>query len=93
MMQGFFAARSSETASVSFSAAGSSCIEATAMFFGSYSVSAAVTSFVMSTSTGPGRPLRAIRNARRNTPASSFTSFTIKLYLVIGMLMPAISIS
>ncbi len=47
----------------------------------------------MSTSTGPGLPERAILNARLITGASSFTSFTIKLYLVIGIVIPAISIS
>ena len=61
--------------------------------FGSYSQAAAVTSLVISTRTGPGRPLLAITNARRITSASFVTSFTIKLYFVIGMVTPRMSIS
>ena len=43
--------------------------------------------------TGPGRPVLAIRNALRIVSASLVTSFTIKLYFVIGIVMPVISIS
>ena len=62
-------------------------------FLYSYSHSAAVTSFVISTRTGPGRPLLAIVNALLKTPASFVTSLTIKLYFVIGIVTPRISIS
>ena len=43
--------------------------------------------------TGPGLPDWAIENARRMVSASLVMSFTIKLYLVIGMVTPAMSIS
>ena len=58
-----------------------------------YSALFAVTSFGISTRTGPGLPFFAMRNARRMVSARSLTSFTIKLCLVIGMVIPAISIS
>ena len=58
-----------------------------------YSVFAAVTSFVISTRTGPGLPLFAIANARLSVFASFVTSFTIKLCFVIGITTPAISTS
>ena len=60
---------------------------------GIYSVSAAVTSFVISTSTGPGLPLFAILNARLMVGARSSMCFTIKLCLVIGITTPAMSTS
>ena len=60
---------------------------------GIYSVTLAVISFGISTSTGPGRPVFAIRNALRIVSANFVTSFTIKLYFVIGIVIPAISIS
>ena len=58
-----------------------------------YSHLLAVTSFVISTSTGPGLPLAAILNALLIVFASFFTSFTMKLCFVIGMVTPAISTS
>ena len=42
----------------------------------------------ISTSTGPGRPVLAISNALLSVGARSFTSFTIKLYFVIGVVPP-----
>ena len=59
----------------------------------SYSATAAVTSFVISTNTGPGLPVCAILKARRIVGAKSAIFFTIKLYFVIGIATPAISIS
>ena len=53
----------------------------------------AVASLVISTRTGPGRPSFAILKALLSVSASSFTSFTIKLCLVIGITIPAISTS
>ena len=53
----------------------------------------AVTSFVTSTSTGPGLPVWAILNALLMVSASLCTSLTIKLCFVIGITTPAISIS
>ena len=53
----------------------------------------AVTSFVISTRTGPGLPVLAILNALLIVGASSSTSLTIKLYFVIGIVTPAISTS
>ena len=58
-----------------------------------YSVFAAVTSFVMSTRTGPGRPDCAILNALLTVAASLSISFTMKLCFVIGIVTPAISTS
>ena len=58
-----------------------------------YSPWIAVTFLAISTSTGPGRPERAMANASRMTSASSFTSFTRKLHLVMGMVMPVMSTS
>ncbi len=58
-----------------------------------YSASLAVTSLVISTSTGPGRPVLAILNALLNVLANFVTSLTIKLCFVIGIVTPAISIS
>ena len=43
---------------------------------GSYSVSAICTSFGMSISTGPGRPLEAMKNASRTISASFSTRVT-----------------
>ena len=43
--------------------------------------------------TGPGLPLCAMVNARRTVSASFVISFTMKLYLVIGMVTPVMSIS
>ena len=51
------------------------------------------TSFGMSTSTGPGRPVRAMWKASRIVSASSFASLTRKLCLVIGIVMPVMSAS
>ncbi len=50
-------------------------------------------SFVMSTSTGPGRPLAAIANASRIAGATSSARVTRKLCLVIGSVMPVMSVS
>ena len=47
----------------------------------------------MSTSTGPGLPFLAMEKARRMVSASFSTSFTIKLCLVMGVVIPAMSIS
>ena len=58
-----------------------------------YSTRSAVTFFGISTSTGPGLPFLAILKALRIVSASFSTSFTIKLYLVTGVVIPAISIS
>ena len=58
-----------------------------------YSPSVAVIFLAMSTSTGPGRPDRAMAKASRITSASSFTSFTRKLHLVMGMVIPVMSTS
>ena len=58
-----------------------------------YSVLAAGTSFVISTSTGPGLPVIAILNARRSVSANFVTSFTMKLCFVTGIVIPAISTS
>ena len=60
---------------------------------GVYSVLLAVTSFVISTSTGPGLPEPAILKAVLIVSASFVTSLTIKLCFVIGVVTPAISIS
>ena len=59
----------------------------------SYSATSLVAFLTMSTSTGPGRPVFAISKALLSVGARSFTSFTIKLYFVIGVVTPAISIS
>ena len=58
-----------------------------------YSQLAAVTSLVISISTGPGLPVLAIANAFLIVSANILTSFTIKLCFVIGIVTPAISIS
>ena len=50
---------------------------------------AAVTSLGISTSTGPLRPLCAIRKAERMVSASSSTRRTVKLCLVMGIVMPS----
>src|SRR6266849_3039507 len=50
-------------------------------------------SLVMSTRTGPGRPLLAIRKASRMVRATSSAFVTTTLCLVMGMVMPVISIS
>jgi hypothetical protein len=47
----------------------------------------------MSSNTGPGRPLTAIAMASRTELASSDTSCTRWLNLVIGRVMPMISVS
>ncbi len=52
---------------------------------------AIVTSFGMSTSTGPGRPLRAMKNALAIVEASCRTSLTRKLCLTQGRVMPTVS--
>ena len=62
-------------------------------FFGVKSALLAVTSFVISTRTGPGRPDFAIENARLIVFASSCTFLTIKLCFVTGITTPAISTS
>ena len=49
------------------------------------------TSFGMSTTTGPGRPVRAMWNAFFIVSASSRTSLTRKLCLTIGRVMPTVS--
>jgi hypothetical protein len=49
------------------------------------------TSFGMSTTTGPGRPLRAMWKAFFITSASWRTSLTRKLCLTIGRVMPTVS--
>ena len=51
------------------------------------------TSFGTSSSTGPGRPSRATANASRTASASSSTSSTRRLCLVIGWVMPMMSVS
>ena len=66
-----------------------SCLTGTTLPAGVNSHSAAVTSFVMSTSTGPGRSDTAILNASLKVSASSSTLRTTKLCLVMGMVMPA----
>ena len=53
------------------------------------SQTAAVTSLGISTSTGPLRPLCAMRKAARMVSASSSTRRTVKLCLVMGMVMPS----
>ena len=58
-----------------------------------YSVFWAVTSFGISTRTGPGRPFLAISKALLIVAARLFISLTIKLYFVIGVVIPAISTS
>ena len=58
-----------------------------------YSVLLAVTSFVISTNTGPGLPDLAIVNALLIVSAKSSISFTIKLCFVNGIVAPTISIS
>src|SRR5438034_922948 len=55
---------------------------------GSHSSLLSATSSGMSTSTGPGRPVRAMWNASESTLGSSSPSFTRKLCLVMGMVMP-----
>ena len=60
---------------------------------GSYSALLPVTSFGISISTGPGLPDCAISNALRIVFARSLTFFTIKLYFVIGIVIPVMSIS
>ena len=47
----------------------------------------------MSTSTGPGRPERAITNASRSVRAMCLASVTSELCLVIGSVMPVTSTS
>ncbi len=49
------------------------------------------TSLGMSTTTGPGRPLRAMWKAFFITSASWRTSLTRKLCLTIGRVMPTVS--
>ena len=64
-------------------------------YFGGHTkgTSACCASFVMSTSTGPGRPVVAISNAAAMAPGISAASFTRKECLVIGMVMPTMSAS
>ena len=50
-------------------------------------------SLVMSTSTGPGRPLAAMANASRMAGATSLARLTRKLCFVIGSVMPVMSVS
>ena len=52
-------------------------------------VTGIVTSLGISTSTGPLRPLCAIRKAERMVSASSSTRRTVKLCLVMGIVMPS----
>ena len=47
----------------------------------------------MSTSTGPGRPVRAMWNASRMVSATAAASVTRKLCLVTGMVIPVMSAS
>jgi hypothetical protein len=47
----------------------------------------------MSTSTGPGRSARAIAKASRSVRATSLASVTRALCLVIGSVMPVMSVS
>ena len=61
--------------------------------FGSYSALSLVAFFAISIKTGPGLPDFAIVKARRIVSANLSTSFTRKLYFVIGIATPAISIS
>src|SRR5437868_14843651 len=49
------------------------------------------TSFGISTTTGPGRPVDAIKKAFLMVEARSRTSFTRKLCLTIGRVMPTVS--
>src|SRR5471032_3712018 len=58
---------------------------------GSYLHGVFDTSFGMSISTGPGRPVRAIKNAFLTVAASSRTSLTRKLCLTQGRVMPTVS--
>jgi hypothetical protein len=51
----------------------------------------AVTSFGMSTTTGPGRPVAAMWNAFFMVEARSATFFTRKLCFTIGRVMPTVS--
>ena len=60
---------------------------------GSYSHVAAVISFGMSMSTGPGLPDDAMIKASLIVSANSSTERTMKLCLVIGIVTPVISIS
>ncbi len=53
----------------------------------------AVTSLVISTSTGPGRPVLAIAKAFLIVSARFVTSFTMNECFVIGITTPAISTS
>ena len=48
-------------------------------------------SFGISTSTGPGRPVRAMKKAFLMVVARSFTSLTRKLCLTTGRVMPTVS--
>src|SRR6266566_2682446 len=57
------------------------------------SAEACCASLVMSTRTGPGRPLLAIRKASRRVRATSSALVTTTLCLVMGMVMPVMSIS
>ena len=50
-------------------------------------------SFVMSTSTGPGRPVEAISNAAAIAPGISSADFTRNECFVIGIVMPTMSAS
>src|SRR2546430_2626360 len=56
-------------------------------------VVACCASLVMSTSTGPGRPPLAMTNASRIVRATSPACVTTTLCLVMGMVMPVMSIS
>ena len=47
----------------------------------------------MSTSTGPGLPLRAMSNASRRVGMSFAASLTLKLCFVTGIVMPRMSVS
>ena len=60
---------------------------------GSYSHSAICTSLGMSMSTGPGRPLLAMKKASRTVCASLVTSVTSQLCLVMDIVMPRMSAS
>ena len=55
--------------------------------------SACCASFVMSTSTGPGRPVPAISNAAAIASGMSSARFTRNECFVIGIVMPTMSAS
>ena len=62
-------------------------------FMSSIALSMSLSVIVSVSRSGPGLPFLAILKALRIVSASFSTSFTIKLYLVTGVVIPAISIS